>query len=82
LSERTFTITDVSGSIRRINVQCDRGGGRLEFEEQVEWSVPSGWNECTLTVAGKNATTFRLYQFRSFPALNLSVPTIGTAITR
>src|SRR5687768_15727478 len=49
LSERTFTITDVSGSIRRINVQCDRGGGRLEFEEQVEWSVPSGWNECTLT---------------------------------
>jgi hypothetical protein len=63
LLERTFTITDVSGDIRKLEVECDRGGERLEYAAEVEWTVPAGWNECTVRVAGKRETTFRLYEF-------------------
>jgi hypothetical protein len=63
LTARTFTIAGVQGSIRRMRLDCDKTQKKLEYRENVDWTIPDGWGECTLYVNAKRDTTFALYEF-------------------
>jgi hypothetical protein len=63
LRERTFTIADVSGEIRRLHVDCAEGSRQIDYETGVDWTVPSDWTSCAVQVNAKRETTFRLYEF-------------------
>jgi len=63
LTARTFTLGPVSGRIRSMRVECENGGHKLEFQDDVEWTLPEDWGKCTLTVAAKRETTFSFVEF-------------------
>src|SRR5690606_26792610 len=42
-TRRTFGFTGVDGSIRGIELECDRRKTELEFSADVEWSIPESW---------------------------------------
>lgn len=62
-SRRTFTIADVDGSVEAIRAICNRRIVSLEFQPDVEWSLPDSWGECSLSVMGDRNTTFTFYEF-------------------
>jgi hypothetical protein len=63
LTERTFTIAHVDGEIRDLEIACEQGSERIEYEAELEWTLPTGWNACALFVDAKRDTTFALYEF-------------------
>jgi hypothetical protein len=63
LEGRTFTFTSVSGKIRGLKAQCEHGGKRLTFANDVEWTLPENWGLCSLIVTAKRDTTFRFLEF-------------------
>jgi hypothetical protein len=63
LTQHSFTIAQVTGEIRSIDLDCDEGSERLEYEADVDWTIPSGWNACILRVRAQRDTTFALYEF-------------------
>jgi TonB family protein len=64
LARRTFAIGDLDGSLRTVNVECDRGRTELEYSEESEWSLPDSWGACHVTVEGRRDTEFVLYEFQ------------------
>jgi hypothetical protein len=63
LTQRTFTFAQVDGEIRELDVECDFGEARLDYQADVDWTLPDGWSGCDLEVSAKRATTFVLYEF-------------------
>jgi hypothetical protein len=63
LTQRTFTLGQVAGSIRRLELRCDEVSGRLSYAPDIEWTVPEGWTGCSVIVRGKRGTTFLLLEF-------------------
>lgn len=63
LTQRTFTIADVFGEIRKLGLECSEGSERIDYEVGVDWTVPSDQSACVLQVHAKKGTTFRLYEF-------------------
>ena len=63
LTEHTFTIANVFGELRKIEIECAEGDQRIDYELGVEWTVPNSWTSCVLQVNAKRDTTFRLYEF-------------------
>jgi hypothetical protein len=68
LTARTFTIAQVNGEIRRIEVGCIETTKRLRYEPGVEWTLPAHWGDCTLAVRAKADTTFAVYEFDGEPS--------------
>lgn len=63
LEQRTFTLAQVEGEVRGLELECGAERKRLEYRPDVEWSVPHGARDCTLAVAAKRDTKFVLYEF-------------------
>jgi len=63
LAERTFTIANVTGDIRKLEVDCANGHQRIEYQEAVDWTLPEGLQACVLVVVAKRDTTFMLFEF-------------------
>lgn len=63
LEQRTFTMAQVDGEVRGLELQCGAERKRLEYRPDVEWSVPQGARDCTLAVTAKRDTKFVLYEF-------------------
>lgn len=63
LTYSTFTIGQLTGNIRRLDLDCAEKTVRLEYQPDVEWTLPSGWSACLLRVQAKRGTSFRLYEF-------------------
>jgi len=63
LSTRTFTITSVDGRVRGLRVACDQAERKLDYQEDLDWTIPDAWGACTLYVSAKRGTTFALYEF-------------------
>jgi hypothetical protein len=64
LTYPTFTLDAVSGRIRKIEVECEQGSRSVEYEADVEWSVPRDWNRCELRVRATRGATFTFYEFQ------------------
>lgn len=63
LTRRTFTIAQVYGEIRSVDVECDQGRERLPYEPEAEFSLPESWSSCTVVVDAARDTSFALYEF-------------------
>jgi len=63
LTARTFTITQVDGDVRGMEVECVGTTVRLRYELGMEWTLPAHWSNCVLAVRAKPDTTFALYEF-------------------
>lgn len=61
-TRRTFGFKDVNGSIRRLELECNRRRQTLEFSLDVEWTIPESWGACTVTVDARRDTTFTLVE--------------------
>lgn len=62
-TRRTFAIANVEGDVDSIDVVCNRRIISLEYQADVEWSLPESWGDCSLTVQGNRNTTFTFYEF-------------------
>jgi len=63
LTSHTFTIGSVAGRIRDLRVRCGKLDEKLEYKEEVDWTLPESWGDCSLAVSAKRGTTFALYEF-------------------
>jgi hypothetical protein len=63
LTAHTFTIAQVNGDVRGLEVECLGTKVRLRYELGVEWTLPAHWGDCILAVRAKPDTTFALYEF-------------------
>jgi hypothetical protein len=63
LTERTFTLAAVTGEVRELRVKCDQGSKKIDYEPDVEWTLPSAWHGCSLQLDATPGTTFALYEF-------------------
>jgi hypothetical protein len=63
LTERTFTLANVFGEIRKVEIECAEGKQRIDYETEVDWTVPDGWSACSVYVRAKKGTTYTLYEF-------------------
>ncbi|HVZ36167.1 MAG TPA: hypothetical protein VG963_27255 [Polyangiaceae bacterium] len=59
----TFTIANVFGELRSLELRCKGQTERLQWEQGVEWRLPDGWKACSLRVEAPPGTTFALYEF-------------------
>jgi hypothetical protein len=64
LTERTFTLADVTGAVRALELECGGKRRRLTYEAGVEWTLPESVRECTLVVKAKRDTRFTFFEFR------------------
>jgi hypothetical protein len=64
LTSRSFTIGSVTGHIRSLRVECGKTHRWLDYEGDVDWTIPDEWGDCTLYVKAKRETTFALYEFK------------------
>lgn len=60
---RIFTVTDVEGRLRHINVRCDRRNLKLDYQANVDWTLPTAFGRCELDFVGRDGTSFALYEF-------------------
>ena len=63
LTHPTFAIAHVFGEVEQIRLDCRDQSQALAFELGAEWSVPLGWEPCSVTVEAGRGTTFSLYEF-------------------
>ena len=63
LTTHTFTIGSATGRIRDLHVRCGKLNRKLEYKEDVDWTLPDSWSECTLAVSAERGTTLALYEF-------------------
>jgi hypothetical protein len=53
----------VTGRIRDLRVRCGKLDKKLEYKEDVDWTLPDSWSDCTLAVGARRGTTFAPYEF-------------------
>lgn len=63
LTQSTFTIANVAGEVRKLDLQCTQGERTIQYQDGVDWTVPHGWTGCKLVVAAAPATMFNFYEF-------------------
>ena len=63
LKQGTFTIADVAGEVRDLELHCAQGDRPIPYQAGVDWTVPQGWTGCTLVVGAAPATMFNFYEF-------------------
>jgi hypothetical protein len=61
---QTFTIANVFGGLRSLEVRCNGQTERLQWEQGAEWKLPDDWKSCRLRVEAPEGTTFALYEFK------------------
>jgi TonB family protein len=64
LSRRTFALGDLEGSLKAIDIECDRRAAQFEASDESEFTLPDGWGACVVTISGKDDTKFSLYEFK------------------
>jgi len=64
LTERTFTLGQVTGTVRGLELACGPERRRVPYEAEKEWTLPEAMGECTLVVNAKRDTRFVFYEFR------------------
>lgn len=63
LAQSTFTISNVAGEVRDLELHCAQGDRPIQYQADVDWTVPPGWTGCTLVVGAAPATMFNFYEF-------------------
>ena len=61
---QTFTIANLFGELRSLEIRCNGQTEPLQWEQGAEWKLPADWKSCTLRVDAPAGTTFALYEFK------------------
>jgi len=61
---RIFTVTDVMGELETINARCDHRNLEIEYQPDVDWTLPPAVGNCALDFEGDENTTFTIYEFK------------------
>jgi hypothetical protein len=64
LKQSTFTLGQVAGDIRKLELECADLKRSLDYVPNIEWTVPAGATDCTVRVSAKRGATFALYEFQ------------------
>jgi hypothetical protein len=59
----TFGMAQISGKIRKLEIECDEGRERHRYEDNQAWTLPPDWSACVLLVSAQRKTEFALYEF-------------------
>lgn len=62
-SRRIFTVSNVEGRLNDIELLCERRDLEVEYEANVDWTLPAALGDCELNFKGRDGTTFVVYQF-------------------
>jgi len=62
-ARRIFTVANVEGKLDRINARCQRRDLELEYQKDVDWTLPATLGSCVLDFEGRDGTTFVVYEF-------------------
>ncbi len=62
-SRRIFTVANVEGKLNRIVARCDRRDLELEYQQDVDWTLPASLGNCQLDFEGRDGTNFVVYEF-------------------
>jgi hypothetical protein len=62
-SRPIFTATNIEGRINKIILRCERRTLELDYEEDVDWTLPASFGECEIVFTGRDNTAFVVYQF-------------------
>ncbi len=57
-----FTIGNVNGELRSVDISCDGAQVSLAFKAGAEWHVPQQSGECRVDILGTEKTTFDVHQ--------------------
>jgi hypothetical protein len=60
----TFTLGAVTGKVRSVDVDCEQGRHKIDYEPEVEWTLPQSWSRCLLLVRAKRGSKFTFYEFQ------------------
>jgi len=60
----TFTLGQVTGEVRKLDVDCEQGRRKVDYEPDVEWTIPQNWSRCLLLVRAKRGSNFTFYEFQ------------------
>jgi TonB family protein len=61
---RIFTVADIAGELEKITARCEHRNLELEYQPDVDWTLPPALGKCTLDFEGKDGTTFTVYEFK------------------
>lgn len=62
-ARRIFTVAEVQGKLNRIDARCERNTLKLEYQANVDWTLPDSLGACELDFVGRKGTTFTVYEF-------------------
>lgn len=57
-----FTIADIDGDLRAVDMICDRARVSTAFVNDIEWLIPPQFGTCRVDVLGSPESSFRIYQ--------------------
>jgi hypothetical protein len=61
---RIFTVADIAGELDTITARCEHRNLELEYQPDVDWTLPPALGACVLDFEGDDGTTFTLYEFK------------------
>ena len=59
---RAIEITDVDGTLGNLELRCEWQRFVDKARENVAWSIPASWGECSVVVFGETGSTFKLVE--------------------
>lgn len=62
LVRNEFSLTDISGSLHKLDVRCANKRHIYTIESDSTWKVPASWKNCSLFVYGDDDTRFKLVE--------------------
>ncbi|MGJ8693145.1 MAG: energy transducer TonB [Thalassotalea sp.] len=62
LVRNEFSITNMQGSLHKIEVRCANKRHIYTIEENSTWKIPTQWKHCSIDVYGANNATFTLIE--------------------
>jgi TonB family protein len=62
LARNTFTLTNIQGSLNKLDVRCANKRHVYTVEENNTWNIPSSWKSCSLYIYGADNTKFTLVE--------------------
>lgn len=65
LLRNAFTLSDINGKLHNLEVRCDNQFSSFAIEEQVQWTIPKSWGECSVVVFGEPNSQFRLAEVKA-----------------
>jgi len=62
LARNKFTLTNIKGSLNKLDVRCANKRHVYSVEEDNTWNIPSSWKGCSLYIYGDDNTQFTLIE--------------------